>query len=35
MKKILGIVAYCDRCCDVDSSDNFLFFEEKIVVLYW
>ena len=26
---------YCDRCCDVDSSDNFLFFEEKIVVLYW
>ena len=29
MKKILGIVA------DVDSSDNFLFFEEKIVVLYW
>lgn len=37
MKKILGIqhLAYCDRCCDVDSSDNFLFFEEKIVVLYW
>lgn len=28
-------LAYCDRCCDVDSSDNFLFFEEKIVVLYW
>ena len=26
---------YSVRCCDVDSSDNFLFFEEKIVVLYW
>ena len=21
---------YCDRCCDVDSSDNFLFEEKKV-----
>ena len=20
----------CDRCCDVDSSDNFLFEEKKV-----
>ena len=23
-------LAYCDRCCDVDSSDNFLFEEKKV-----